>query len=66
MNEKLEFLVSAFEHALEQGATTREAFVEALEYYLFVYGDGTTPIGILSPSDITDLKEVRPAEQMRT
>jgi hypothetical protein len=56
---QFETLLEFFIWYQERGLSPAEAFVEAEEDYIFIYGDGTTPQGILGASE---LKEVRPAE----
>jgi len=61
--KQFKYLLDTFTWYREHRLTSGEAFVEALEDYVFVYGDGSPemrPRGILSASEITNLKEVMP------
>ena len=61
MNQKqFRTLLDLFTWYREWGLSPREAFIEACEDYVFIYGDGSTPRGILSVSEVTELKEVMP------
>lgn len=58
MNQKKgELLLEFFTWYREQGLAPELAFMEACEDYIFFYGTGEEPIGILN---VSELKEVIP------
>lgn len=45
--KRLEFLLVTYERYRAEGLPMLGAFIEAVEDYVFIYGDGSTPRGIL-------------------
>jgi len=47
MSDQVRYLLDLYTWYREHGLAPREAFIEAWEDYVFIYGTGEQPIGIL-------------------